>query len=205
MSNEELKQNLTSTNQWLRLVYMVLFAVLLEIAGFVMLAVVIAQFLFAIFTGGANDNLRRLGDQISSYIYQTLQFLIYNTEEKPFPFSEWPESEEEDLSSYESAEEVDGEVIDDVDTLEAELDDVEAEVDEVQAEVDEVLGESSDDVIEPESASAEGQAAEKPAKRKKPAKTSKASDEEETVIELGADSAEAAASDSEGKASDEKK
>ncbi|MCQ3829398.1 DUF4389 domain-containing protein [Microbulbifer elongatus] len=212
MSNEELKQNLTSTNQWLRLVYMVLFAVLLEIAGFVMLAVVIAQFLFAIFTGGANDNLRRLGDQISSYIYQALQFLIYNTEEKPFPFSEWPESEEEDLSSYESAEEVDGEVIDDVDTLEAELDDVEAEVDdveaevdEVQAEVDEVLGESSDDVIEPESASAEEQAAEKPPKRKKPAKTSKASDEEETVIELGADSAEAAASDSEGKASDEKK
>ncbi|MCA0899111.1 DUF4389 domain-containing protein [Microbulbifer agarilyticus] len=111
MSNEELKQNLTSTNQWLRLIYMVLFAVLLEIAGFVMLAVVIAQFLFAIVSGKANDNLRRLGDQISSYIYQTLQFLIYNTEEKPFPFSEWPESEEEDLSTYESAEEIDGEVI----------------------------------------------------------------------------------------------
>ncbi|MFV8781970.1 DUF4389 domain-containing protein [Microbulbifer sp. SA54] len=111
MSNEELKQNLTSTNQWVRLVYMVLFAVLLEIAGFVMLAVVIAQFLFNIITGAANDNLRRLGDQLATYIYQTLQFLIYNTEEKPFPFAEWPESEVDDLSAYESAEEVDGEVI----------------------------------------------------------------------------------------------
>lgn len=111
MKNEELKHNLTSGNQWLRLVYMVLFAFLLEVAGFVMLAVVILQFLFAIITGRANDNLRRLGDQIASYFYQTLQFLIYNTEEKPFPFAEWPESDVEDLSGYESAEEVDAEVV----------------------------------------------------------------------------------------------
>lgn len=111
MQNEELKKNLTSGNQWMRLVYMVLFYFLLQLAGLVMLAVVVLQFLFAIITGSANDNLRRLGDQVSSYIYQTLQFLIYNTEEKPFPFSEWPESEAEDLSGYESAEEVDAEVV----------------------------------------------------------------------------------------------
>ncbi|WP_406827956.1 DUF4389 domain-containing protein [Microbulbifer sp. ARAS458-1] len=200
MSNEELKQNLTSSNQWLRLVYMVLFAVLLEIAGFVMLAVIIAQFLFAIFTGGANDNLRRLGDQISSYIYQTLQFLIYNTEEKPFPFSEWPESEEEDLSSYESAEEVDGEVIDDVDALETDLD-------EVEAEIDEVMGEGVDDDVKPEASTkaATAEKSEKPAKPKKSAKAGKADDEEETVIELGADSAETTEADSGDKASEEKK
>ncbi|WP_193161191.1 DUF4389 domain-containing protein [Microbulbifer hainanensis] len=111
MDNEELKTNLTSGNQWLRLVYMVLFAFLLEIAGFVMLAVVVLQFLFSIITGSSNDNLRRLGDQIASYIYQTLQFLIYNSEEKPFPFSEWPESDVDDLSGYESAEEVEAEIV----------------------------------------------------------------------------------------------
>ena len=105
MRNEELKHNLTSGGQWLRLLFMVLFYFLLQIAGLVMLAVVALQFLFAIITGGANGNLRRLGDQIASYIYQTLQFLIYNTEEKPFPFSEWPESDVEDLSGYESTEE----------------------------------------------------------------------------------------------------
>lgn len=111
MDNDDLKKNLTSGNQWMRLLYMVLFLFLLEIAGLVMLAVVVLQFLFSIFTGGANDNLRRLGDQIASYVYQTLQFLIYNTEEKPFPFAEWPESDVEDLSGYESAEEVDAEVV----------------------------------------------------------------------------------------------
>ncbi|WOX06325.1 DUF4389 domain-containing protein [Microbulbifer pacificus] len=165
MSNEELKKNLTSTNQWLRLIYMVLFAVLLEVAGFVMLAVVIAQFLFAIFTGGANDNLRRLGDQISTYIYQSLQFLIYNTEEKPFPFSEWPESEEEDLSTYESAEEFDGEIIgseDDVDVI--------AEFEEVD---------------EADSKTATAKTAEKPETKAANAGQDQADDE--TVIELGSD------------------
>lgn len=141
MSNEELKQNLTSANQWVRLVYMVLFAVLLEIAGFVMLAVVIAQFLFNIVTGAANDNLRRLGDQLASYIYQTLQFLIYNTEDKPFPFAEWPESEVDDLSSYESAEEVDGEVISEFEEVdESDIEDVEIDA--------ELAAEAADDIVE---------------------------------------------------------
>lgn len=202
MSNEELKQNLTSTNQWLRLIYMVLFAVLLEIAGFVMLAVVIAQFLFAIFTGSANDNLRRLGDQIASYIYQTLQFLIYNSEEKPFPFSEWPESEEEDLSTYESVEEIDGEVISAEEAAEAE-------------ETEEVAAESGKDA-EP-AADESSEKAEKPAKRKKTVKAKKEKAEEEGVIELGADSgetdsaqgsakeAETATADTDSKSSGDKK
>ncbi|MCQ3829397.1 MULTISPECIES: DUF4389 domain-containing protein [Microbulbifer] len=92
MNNAQLKQNLTSADHWTRLLFMVLFVILLEVAGVVMLATIVLQFLFAIVSGGPNENLRQMGNQIASYIYQTLQFLIYNTEEKPFPFSEWPES-----------------------------------------------------------------------------------------------------------------
>ncbi|MCK7595796.1 DUF4389 domain-containing protein [Microbulbifer sp. CAU 1566] len=189
MSNEELKQNLTSTNQWVRLIYMVLFAVLLEIAGFVMLAVVIAQFLFAIFTGNANDNLRRLGDQIASYIYQTLQFLIYNSEEKPFPFSEWPESEEEDLSSYASAEEIDGEVIGaDADADEAVT---EAEV----VEEAEKTGQKS--ASKPsEDAESSSAATEEPPRKAKSSKKVEASGDAETVIELGSDASAEPSDDS---------
>ena len=209
MSNEELKQNLTSTNQWLRLVYMVLFAVLLEIAGFVMLAVVIAQFLFAIFTGSANDNLRRLGDQIASYIYQTLQFLIYNTEEKPFPFSEWPESEEEDLSTYESAEEIDGEVISAEESVqETESEEViagtadEPQAQDTKAQETQVKGAKAKDKSEASTAKKD-----KPAKAKKSAKSKNesAKEGEETVIELGTDSEETATADSDGKSSGDKK
>ncbi|MFD1216089.1 DUF4389 domain-containing protein [Microbulbifer celer] len=175
MSNEELKENLTSPNQWLRLVYMVLFAVLLEIAGFVMLAVVIAQFLFSIFTGGPNDNLRRLGDQIASYIYQTLQFMIYNSEEKPFPFSEWPESDVEDLSDYESAEEIDGEVISDKSESEATV--------EESAAAEEVAAEAEAPAARSEKPAAKS---EKPTAESSTRKDSEKSDDE-PVINLGAD------------------
>ncbi len=91
MENAQLKHNLTSSGHWLRLLFMVLFVMLLSVAGVVMLAAIVLQFLFAITSGSANDNLRPLGSQIASYIYQILQFLIYNTEEKPFPFADWPE------------------------------------------------------------------------------------------------------------------
>ncbi|WP_295802968.1 DUF4389 domain-containing protein [uncultured Microbulbifer sp.] len=168
MSNEELKQNLTSTNQWVRLIYMVLFAVLLEIAGFVMLAVVIAQFIFAIFTGSANDNLRRLGDQLASYIYQALQFLIYNSEEKPFPFSEWPESDVDDISSYESAEEFDGEVISEDEVVEGESEGATAEEAE-EAEEASVIELGAEDVKEEPAKSRGAADAEKP--RDKTSKT----------------------------------
>ncbi|WHI48172.1 DUF4389 domain-containing protein [Microbulbifer sp. JMSA004] len=111
MKNDDLKRNLTSGNQWVRLIYMVLFAVCLQVAAWLLMAVVILQFLFSIISGKSNDNLRRFGDQLASYVYQAIQFLIYNSDEKPFPFAEWPESEVEDLSGYEGAEDVSAEVV----------------------------------------------------------------------------------------------
>ncbi|USD20473.1 DUF4389 domain-containing protein [Microbulbifer variabilis] len=120
MKNDDLKRNLTSGNQWVRLIYMVLFAICLQIASWVLLAVVVLQFLFSIIGGSANDNLRRFGDQLASYIYQAIQFLIYNSEEKPFPFAEWPESEVDDLSGYEGAQEVNAEVMASDDEAESE-------------------------------------------------------------------------------------
>lgn len=93
MNNEELKSNLLSSRHWLRLVFMLLFAALLQLAGIVMWVLVILQFLFSLISGKDNRNLRAFGASLSSYMYQTLKFLTYNSEEKPFPFSDWPSSE----------------------------------------------------------------------------------------------------------------
>lgn len=90
--DEQLKSNLTSGKHWMRLIYMVLFAIFLQLASVVMTVLVVVQFLFALITGSDNINLRKFGDSLSIYIFSVLQFLIYNSEEKPFPFSDWPES-----------------------------------------------------------------------------------------------------------------
>lgn len=90
MNNEELKSNLLSSRHWLRLVFMLLFAAILQIASIIMWALVLLQFLFSLVTGQDNTNLRQFGHSLSTYIFQILKFLTYASDEKPFPFSDWP-------------------------------------------------------------------------------------------------------------------
>ena len=82
MNNEELKSNLLSSRHWLRLVFMLLFAALLQVASIIMWVLVVLQFFLSLITGQDNINLRRFG-------------LTYSSEEKPFPFADWPTIDEE--------------------------------------------------------------------------------------------------------------
>lgn len=95
MNNEHIKSNLTSSKHWLRLVFMLLFAAILHVASFVMWVLVIAQFIFSLLTGEDNANLRKFGHSLSIYIFATLKFLTYASEEKPFPFADWPVVDQE--------------------------------------------------------------------------------------------------------------
>lgn len=92
--NEQLKSNLKSSKHWLRLVFMLIFAAILQLASLVMWVLVIAQFLFSLITGEDNQNLRKFGHSLSVYIFDTLKFLTYTSEEKPFPFADWPQVDE---------------------------------------------------------------------------------------------------------------
>ncbi|MCP8898878.1 DUF4389 domain-containing protein [Gilvimarinus xylanilyticus] len=92
MDKETVKTNITSADHWMRFVYMLLFAVILYVAGIVVGVVVLIQFLFALFTGSDNTQLRQLGDSLSQYIHAALRFLTYNSDDKPFPFADWPEA-----------------------------------------------------------------------------------------------------------------
>jgi hypothetical protein len=92
MDNEQLKSNLLSSKHWLRLVFMLFFAAVLQVASLVMWVLVAIQFLFSLVTGEDNAHLRKFGHSLSTFIYSVLQFLCYSSEEKPFPFADWPES-----------------------------------------------------------------------------------------------------------------
>ena len=94
--DDKLKSNLTSSRHWMRLVFMLLFALLLQVATAVMWVLVILQFLFSLITGKDNEKLRAFGSALSVYIHQSLRFLTYNSEDKPFPFSDWPSAGDED-------------------------------------------------------------------------------------------------------------
>jgi len=88
--NDSVKSNSTGSAHWLRLAFMLLFAFIIQVAGAVMWVVVIVQFLFALVSGQSNENLKRFGHSLSVFIFQIWQFLSYNSEDKPFPFRDWP-------------------------------------------------------------------------------------------------------------------
>ena len=60
-------------------------------------AVIFLQIASALFTGEANQNILSFGKKLSAYIYHILLFLTYNTDELPFPFSDWNLTEELDV------------------------------------------------------------------------------------------------------------
>lgn len=75
---------------WMRGLYMLIFMFLIGIAKFVTFAIIIFQFLLVLFTNKTNQKLLKLGQELSTYQYQILLFLTYNSEALPYPMSEWP-------------------------------------------------------------------------------------------------------------------
>jgi len=88
--DDDLKQNLTASETWIRGFFILLFVFVLVIARVVTGAVVVIQFLFTVFSGQTNDNLRYFGASLALFVYQALLFVTYNSDDKPFPFAPWP-------------------------------------------------------------------------------------------------------------------
>ncbi len=88
--NAETKTNLQSKSTWIRVLYMLLFVLAYSAAEFVLGVTVVIQVIIKLVTGSLNERLKTFGKQISVYIYDVLNFLTFNTEDKPFPFDEWP-------------------------------------------------------------------------------------------------------------------
>ena len=91
--SDDVKDNLKSQSTWKRGLYMLLYIFFSRIAEVVLGAIVIFQFLLKLFTGETNERLRKLGQGLSTYVYQVFQFLAYNSEYHPYPFGAWPKGE----------------------------------------------------------------------------------------------------------------
>lgn len=93
MENEVVKQNVFSKRQWLRILYMVLFAVVLYLVMMLVAVVVLVQALFALVTGKPNDDIGDFASDLSTYVYRIVAFLTYSDDRRPFPFNNWEEDE----------------------------------------------------------------------------------------------------------------
>ncbi|MDX6750016.1 DUF4389 domain-containing protein [Geminicoccaceae bacterium 1502E] len=81
---------LSSRETWIRGLFMLLFTFILGFLQFAAGAVALVQFVFLLFGGHENENLRLFGRGLAAYAQEIVRFLSCDSEQKPFPFSPWP-------------------------------------------------------------------------------------------------------------------
>ncbi|MBM3505201.1 MAG: DUF4389 domain-containing protein [Alphaproteobacteria bacterium] len=87
---DDLSRNLTQASTWLRLLFMILYGIVLYVALYVLAIVTIVQFLCKLFTGQVFARLMALGQSIGLFLYQIAAYLTFRTDRRPFPFAPWP-------------------------------------------------------------------------------------------------------------------
>lgn len=90
---QEFKKNITSDSFWLRSIFIIAFFVVYRLLDIVLLLSTVGQWLFTLFTGKSHPDLRRFGASLGLYLQQISYYLTAASDEKPFPFSDWPKDE----------------------------------------------------------------------------------------------------------------
>ncbi len=87
---QETRKSIMAQSTWLRGFFMLLFAVAYGIAELLLGITAVFQFLYLLVTGKTVERLLIFGENLGRYFYQIIRYLTFNTEERPFPFSDWP-------------------------------------------------------------------------------------------------------------------
>lgn len=68
-----------------------LFYFIYGITDVVLIVIALVQTFLNLFSDGPSESLQRFGSSLGVYVKQLSEFLSYASEEKPYPFSDWPE------------------------------------------------------------------------------------------------------------------
>ncbi|NND81662.1 MAG: DUF4389 domain-containing protein [Gammaproteobacteria bacterium] len=75
---------------WQRVLFVAIFWVVFYLAQMVVAAVAIAQCVFLLISGAPNEQLQKFGDSLSKFVHDILRYVTFNSEQRPFPFSDFP-------------------------------------------------------------------------------------------------------------------
>lgn len=94
--NPETKNNLLNADTYKRLAFMVIFILIFGIVELVIYAIALGQIIHLLFRGTHQEEVKAIGTSVSSYTYDIVKFLTFDTEHLPFPFEPWKYSKKED-------------------------------------------------------------------------------------------------------------
>lgn len=74
----------------LRLGWMLVFVLVWQVAQFLLGALVVVQLIYRMVYSAPNAALMNFGDSLSQYLAQIGRFGSFHTDQKPWPFTDWP-------------------------------------------------------------------------------------------------------------------
>lgn len=77
----------------IRIIYVIFYYFIFGLCHFLLLLVAVSQTLLNIFYAGPNHSLQKFSASLGIYVKQIVDYVAYVSEEKPFPFSDWPNAQ----------------------------------------------------------------------------------------------------------------
>ena len=126
INREEVKEEVLKIGKWTRFIFMFFYAFVLNFVISVSIGLAFIQFLFFLFTSKVNEALSDFNKHLFLFVSDSLKFLLFETDDKPFPFKKSGEEEGEvievksDADSKVTEEDVikEAEVVEEVDVVE---------------------------------------------------------------------------------------
>ncbi len=85
-----IKENVKNPDVWLRGLFIVIFGVILYFVFGLIWLLVFFQFVSKVVTGNLIKELTGFSTSLVRYAFQILNYITFQSEERPFPFSPWP-------------------------------------------------------------------------------------------------------------------
>lgn len=92
--DDKIIDNLKSESRWFRLLFMLLFIFAGYIAAMIALLAGVIQTVHGFISSDPNSRLLTFTGGLNRFVLQVLQYITYNSESKPYPFSDWPDDDQ---------------------------------------------------------------------------------------------------------------
>ena len=89
--NEEAEVTTTRKQIAIRLLYTILYAVIFKIVATIVFLVTIFEYFFLLITLKHNEPARGFANKVATYGYRLMRYLTLNENQRPFPFTDFPE------------------------------------------------------------------------------------------------------------------
>ena len=101
------KEEIFKGSKWIRFLFMILYGFVINFVVTICIGLAVVQFLFYLFTSKPNASIANFNSYLLEFFHDCLAFLLFQTEDKPFPFKE---NESNDVSSEDEDEVIEGEI-----------------------------------------------------------------------------------------------